>query len=207
MTGWGRGVSLSFEFLLCRRLSGNYCSVNAVSLVDIRLNLVTDFQCTEAGMDGGIRYCPGLRHSVVDSEFLERGTRGGWRSDPIHRGEAAMNGGTAWHKVYGSRRHKKNGPRFRRGPSCLGSLALRELFWRPYGGVAVGARMPRRKDLGFYGLSAPVEEVTPWGDVAPWAAKLFAITRTCTSLVFFIGLVSSPAEATSEATWALPRAT
>ncbi len=28
----------------------------------------------------------------------------------------------------------KNGPRFRRGPSCLGSLVLRELFWRPTAG-------------------------------------------------------------------------
>ena len=37
-------------------------------------------------------------------------------------------------------RRQKNGPRFRRGPSCLGSLALRELGWRPYGGVAVGLR-------------------------------------------------------------------
>src|ERR1017187_4708193 len=55
----------------------------------------------------------------------------------------------------------------------------------------------------FYGLSAPVEEATPWGGAATWAAKLFAINRTCTSLVF-TGLVSSsPAEATST----LPRAT
>ena len=41
---------------------------------------------------------------------------------------------------------QKKRPPCSRGPSCLGSLALRELGWRPYGGVAVGAGMPRRKD-------------------------------------------------------------
>jgi hypothetical protein len=31
---------------------------------------------------------------------------------------------------------QKKRPPFKRGPSCLGSLALRELYWRPDGGVS-----------------------------------------------------------------------
>jgi|SRR5665213_284819 len=57
----------------------------------------------------------------------------------------------------------------------------------------------------FYGLSAPVEGATPWGGAATWAAKLFAINRTCTSLVLTrAGLVSV---LSAEATSTLPRAT
>ena len=39
----------------------------------------------------------------------------------------------------------KNGPRFERGPSCLGSLALRELDWRPEGWIAF---CPAEQTLG-----------------------------------------------------------
>ena len=70
----------------------------------------------------------------------------------------------------------KKRPPCRRGPSCLGSLALRELFWRPDGGVAVGAERSLGGGVGrFYGLSAPAEAGAPWGDAAAWAAKLFSI--------------------------------
>ncbi len=97
------------------------------------------------------------------------------------------------------RRQIKIGPRFRRGPSCLGSLVLRELGWRPYGGVAVGAVYC----LGGRGYgccrSAPFKEAVPWGDAASWAAKLFSIKSTCTLLWRTRPLSSAP--------WALPSAT
>ncbi len=105
------------------------------------------------------------------------------------------------------RMQTKNGPRFRRGPSCLGSLVLRELFWRPYGRGAVGAeRSLRGVAARLYGRSAPVKDATPWGDVESWAAKLFSINRICTLLALTrSGLAfSSPPGVSSGA---LPRAT
>ena len=99
---------------------------------------------------------------------------------------------------------QKNGPRFRRGPSCLGSLVLRELGWRPGGRGAVGAELSLRGGgCAAYGRSAPVEEATPWGGVDSWAAKLFSINRMCTLLVLTGWVPASPAVAT----WALPSAT
>ncbi len=78
------------------------------------------------------------------------------------------------------RRQTKNGPRFRRGPSCLGSLVLRELFWRPDGRGAVGAGKSLRGWLCGLRRSAPDADYMPWGDVESWAAKLFSINRMCT---------------------------
>src|SRR5580693_3431649 len=78
----------------------------------------------------------------------------------------------------------KNGPRFRRGPSCLGSLALRELGWRPDGGVAVGAQAePRGRMAAYYGCSAPPAALALWGDADARAAKLFSISTRCTVLL------------------------
>jgi hypothetical protein len=54
------------------------------------------------------------------------------------------------------------------------------------GGVAGGAERSLRgwlRDL--YGRSAPVEDAIPWGDVVPWAAKLFSINMICTVLTIF----------------------
>lgn len=52
------------------------------------------------------------------------------------------------------------------------------------GGVAVGAEGSLRGVAvqHYWCCSAPVEDAIPWGDVAPWAAKLFSINLICTSL-------------------------
>ena len=100
----------------------------------------------------------------------------------------------------------KNGPRFRRGPSCLGSLVLRELFWRPDGRGAVGAGKSLRGWLCGLCRSAPVGDYMPWGDVESWAAKLFSINRMCTlPALMRAGLVFGSAPAVSIG--ALPSAT
>jgi len=83
-------------------------------------------------------------------------------------------------------RQTKIGPRFRRGPSCLGSLVLRELV----GGQTAGEPSGRKGASGgwlrgfAYGRSAPVVDATPWGDAESGAAKLFSINRTWTLLAF-----------------------
>ena len=49
------------------------------------------------------------------------------------------------------------------------------------GGVAVGAEGSLRGvATQHYCCSAPVEDAIPWGDVVPWAAKLFSINLICT---------------------------
>jgi hypothetical protein len=55
------------------------------------------------------------------------------------------------------------------------------------GGVAAGADWSLRGGgyAASYGRSAPVEDAIPWGDVVPWAAKLFSINLICTLLTIF----------------------
>src|ERR1700722_17073248 len=51
------------------------------------------------------------------------------------------------------------------------------------GGVAVGAEGSLRGvATQHYCCTAPVEDAIPWGDVVPWAAKLFSINLMCTVL-------------------------
>ena len=54
-----------------------------------------------------------------------------------------------------------------------------------YGGVAVGAEGSLRGVATqhlYWCCSVPVEDAIPWGDVVPWAAKLFSINLICTTL-------------------------
>ena len=51
------------------------------------------------------------------------------------------------------------------------------------GGVAGGTEGSLRGWLhSYFCCSVPVEDAIPWGDVVPWAAKLFSINLICTLL-------------------------
>ena len=60
-------------------------------------------------------------------------------------------------------------------------------FLAANGGVAVGADRSLRGGgcAASYGRSAPLKDAIPWGDVEPWAAKLFSINLICTVLLIF----------------------
>jgi len=77
---------------------------------------------------------------------------------------------------------QKKRPPYQRGPSCLGSLAVRELDGGHTAGT-VGRGEPRGEGVWPYGRSAPLATTVPWGDTAAWAAKLFSINRICTWLL------------------------
>jgi hypothetical protein len=103
---------------------------------------------------------------------------------------------------------KKKRPPSKRGPSCLGSLALRELV----GGLTAGWPLAFAQSLGggwprYYGCAVPAAAGALWGDAPARAAKLFSISTRCTLLFltrsgFWSGLLLSA----FMAIW-LPRAT
>jgi len=101
----------------------------------------------------------------------------------------------------------KKRPPSKRGPSCLGSLALRELGWRPNGGVTVGVSTASGEDgRELYGCSAPAAAAALWGCASARAAKLFSINRNCTLLYRTRSCFSSSLAVAADAS-ALPRAT
>ena len=80
------------------------------------------------------------------------------------------------------RGHKKNGPRFNGGQVALVLSCCESSI----GGQRRGSRRHEGSLRGwlhsYFCCSVPVEDAIPWGDVVPWAAKLFSINLICTVL-------------------------
>jgi len=78
---------------------------------------------------------------------------------------------------------KKNGPRYLTGAKLPWFSRVARALLAANGGVAVGADGSLRGvATQHYCCTAPVEDAIPWGDVVPWAAKLFSINLMCTVL-------------------------
>jgi hypothetical protein len=99
----------------------------------------------------------------------------------------------------GARSGAKKRPPFERGPSCLGSLAVRELDGGRPAWVPLARIIPRGEgDAGLSAISAPVKAAASWGDTATWAAKLFFSLVPVASLLRGLVTVSSPLQLESD---------
>ena len=123
-----------------------------------------------------------LQHSIA-TEGRSKGASVPWPGLHLPRRCRRKNLNATRKAIQPGRRHKKKTAPVLTGAKLPWFSRVARALLAANGGVAVGAeRSLRGVATQHYCCSAPVEDAIPWGDVEPWAAKLFSINLICTVL-------------------------